>query len=412
MNAKEARFEGYLESQGFSGVVAITVTPDALLFAAPLDQIAVPYADIRGFAIDGYALPIDTEFGPLRVSRVGSEIEWLRDKLWEAYNDAVQKALFVDGAPVYQSRGEYRYEDADGRSTGIADIRLFGNCVLILPPNEEARRIPFCFARDLTEEGFALRLTLDTGETYSFEKLGGYVEGFAHQLKTLLTAFRRETQQTVLDLCPSLNAVQASAIARVMPEGAAASMGGLRAISPAFAQAVEKRIAQSRAAEAYAFFRGIYAPDEIFVGLMPWKTRAAAQNETPSDESLADAREAPNHAIFIAAPGPGAQGGVAAVELAIPGEDAAATFFYRYSGDWEAFRGHLNHAMEAVGFRREVIWIGKEALEKPENAPYRMAIRRTAALRFLRSCFAGRAMHNSADAWRKEVERRLAGTGA
>jgi hypothetical protein len=111
--------------------------------------------------------------------------------------------------------------------------------------------------------------------------------------------------------------------------------------------------------------------------------------------------------IFIAAPKGTPAGGVAAVELAIPEESAAATFFYRYQGAWSSFSRVLNRAMEAVSFRREVIWLDEDGINKPENAHYRMAIARTASLRLLRGCFIGRAIHRTPTSWQKEVEKQL-----
>ncbi len=81
----------------------------------------------------------------------------------------------------------------------------------------------------------------------------------------------------------------------------------------------------------------------------------------------------------------------AAVELVIGG--AAATYLYRFDQTDECFERRLRHAMEAVNTNRELIYTEEAALaDKPL---FRMAIVRSAHVRFLRQCNAGRAIHNA-----------------
>ena len=79
-----------------------------------------------------------------------------------------------------------------------------------------------------------------------------------------------------------------------------------------------------------------------------------------------------------------------AVELVT--NDAAATYLYRFD-DRTLFTYRLEEAMEAVGSHREIIFLaGDQLADKPL---YQMAIHRSAAVRFLRSCSAGRIIHNA-----------------
>ena len=77
-----------------------------------------------------------------------------------------------------------------------------------------------------------------------------------------------------------------------------------------------------------------------------------------------------------------------AVEL-YTGENTA-TYLYRFS-DMQLFCYRLEEAMEAVGSHRELIYIDDEKLL--QNPVYRMAVHRSEAVRFLRSCVAGRIIH-------------------
>ena len=79
-----------------------------------------------------------------------------------------------------------------------------------------------------------------------------------------------------------------------------------------------------------------------------------------------------------------------AVEL-FTGENTA-TYLYRFP-DRKLFTFRLEEAMEAVGSYREIIFLPEEKLQ--ENPLYRMAVHRSAAVRFLRSCSAGRIIHTA-----------------
>ena len=75
--------------------------------------------------------------------------------------------------------------------------------------------------------------------------------------------------------------------------------------------------------------------------------------------------------------------------------DAAATYLYRFDNR-QLFTFRLEEAMEAVGSHREIIFLPDEQIaEKPL---YRMTVHRSEAVRFLRSCSAGRIIHNAGHA--------------
>lgn len=61
--------------------------------------------------------------------------------------------------------------------------------------------------------------------------------------------------------------------------------------------------------------------------------------------------------------------------------------------------------MEAVAFRREPILLPDDKLAAQKYTGYAMVIKRIQSLRLIRSRFAGRAIHSTADRWRKEVEK-------
>jgi len=329
---------------------------------------------------------IKTETGQIILSQMGRDLDSLYEKLWNAYNARTLEAFFVEGAPMFESQGEYRYSDDGGESVGIAKIKLFGNCLCLLPANAEGRRIPLCFMREPVLENFTIQMTLDTGESYDVMRLGSHTQRLYELILENRRTIRKNAEAAVRALCGIVSPAQASELARLLPDGAAAALQDLRGISPDFASALESRIGESRAAGAYEYFRGTCAPSDLYAGFksgLAWS----------GGEEL----------IWIAAVSDKGGRGTAAVEIASGEDTAAATFLYRFAGDKAAFFRRLNHTMEAVSFRREVISMPEAELQKPENALYAMAVKRTGALRFLRAGYYQRVIHRSQESWRKSI---------
>jgi hypothetical protein len=247
--------------------------------------------------------------------------------------------------------------------------------------------VPLCFVTSIDRGNYTHTLTLDTGEKYEFMRLGLQTEPFDKKLNDCMTLIRKNAVNAAIATDASLNAMQSAQIARLMPEGVAASKGQLEAISPSFPFALESKISLSHAAETYPYFKQICEPKAIMLGI---KSYLAGDQQ--------------KDVLWIIAPKATAYGGVAAFEMAVSEDTAAATYLYRFSGDWEAFSKRLNHAIEAVEFHREVIFFSDEELNKNESAAYKMAVTRTPALQYIRSCFAGRIIHASMDSWKRDLE--------
>jgi hypothetical protein len=95
--------------------------------------------------------------------------------------------------------------------------------------------------------------------------------------------------------------------------------------------------------------------------------------------------------------------GRAAVELVT--SENTATYLYRYTIPDDGFVRSLRHAMEAVRRNRRIIFVDDD--EAAKEPLYRMAIDRSAHVRFLRSCCVGRAIHTTG--WEDRVTAFFAG---
>jgi ribosomal protein L40E len=379
----------------------------------------------------------------------------------------VLRALFVDGKPLVTAKGEYRYTENGVTANGSAPVYVYENSVVSLPPDLGARRVPLCFVSGMDKGDYALTLRLDTGESYTYSKLGYDTAPIEAAVEKQIRALREKSLAAVKELDPTLTAAQASGIAKLMPEGAAAQFGRLTAIAPSFTAALEREIAETcqpgsgRAAEYYKAFKELCDPAQIYVGFIKNETtEESAAGGLPgalggglggmlggnplgfgapaksqdfvgrggATERASFSPQGGNEQSAVRDDEGGLTGGNNAEDseieapppnpylfwLIAPSPDGqfataefseadTATFVYRTNGDFEAFARQLNRALEAIAWGREVMRLTDEELRKPENADYYMAAKRTAALQFVRANFAGRVIHSNPEAWKKKL---------
>jgi hypothetical protein len=404
-----------------NGEVKLTIGENGLTAAALFDAAEIAFAEMNLIELADYVVTVRADSGDYTFSRMGGLCQPFYDALREAYNKAVLRALFVSGKSIASATGEYRYTEAvNGAAvSGSAPVYVYENSVVSLPPDLGARRVPLCFVSGMDKGDYELTLRLDTGERYTYAKLGYDTVPIEAAIEKQIRALREKSLAAVNEIDPTLTAAQASRIARLMPEGAAAPLGEIMAIAPSFVTAIEAAIADSRAVESYRVFKNVTDP-QIYVGFR--KNAGSINGAAGAIERLTgglgdmlgggnplsalgggtggetEDPPATPYLFWLIAPSP--DGRFAAVEFA---EADSATFVYRTGGDFPDFAQRLNRALEAINFKREVIRLSDAEIQKPENADYYMANKRTEALQFVRANFAGRVIHSSAEAWERKL---------
>jgi len=384
-------YSGTVNSQPMRGGARAIVERDGLLLVTSFDARPIPYVEIEGFCLRDHTVRIETVTGPYEISGLGYGGEPFLDALYAAYNDKVRKALFVTDAPLLETRGEYAGCENGRAARGHGAFEVHDACVLFLPPDDGGRRVPLCFVSAMETAPHGLTLRLDDGDSHTFSKMGYDAEAFADAVEKRLRTLRQRSVEGVKALDPGLTSAQAADIARHMSEGTAAPVGDLARIAPSFVRALETKIGGSRGAQSYAFFKTVCDPARIHVGV---KRTARHSEEAQGDDLM----------IWMIAPGK--DGRTAAVEFAVA-EDETASFLYRYTTDFPSFVRAFNRAFEAIGFRREVVWIRDTDLKKPEHADYMMAVKRNEMLRQIRDCFSGRVIHASPEHWKREMRKAM-----
>ncbi len=413
-----------------SGEAALAIEEDALRITTLTDAAEMPYARVTALGFENEQILLQSEDGEMCFSRMGHWAEAFYRALCEAYNKAVLRALFVQGSPMLCAKGAYRATESGSAFAGNAPVHLYEDCVALLPPNQCARRIPLRFVCDVHEGDYELTLRLDTGDTYTLARLGYDTAPFTAALAGQMRTLREKTLEAVRALDAALQTAAAMQVAGLALKGAV-PIGRLQAIAPSYVAALEKKLAGSRAAESYQVFEKLCDKTQICLG---FRENPAAAESTSEDalpfaadnplavlggiggdkaaaalgaltgsvpqtgETGADTPPPEPYLLWVLAPSP--NGRYAALEFAEPD---SATFVYRTGGSFAAFAEHLNRALEAIRFQREVIWQSDAQLARPEYADARMAIARTPALGFVRAHFAGRVIHTSADAWQRKL---------
>jgi len=384
MPTSKLNYEAQVESHALTAPAKLDITPDGVALTTPFNPVFIPFADVTAFSRAGQTAVIATGYDRFTISRLGSLLDAFYLELYATFDVKVGKALFVASEPDFETEGVFHYTEAGREENGQARVRVYADCIGVFPPDDRARRIPFAFAVGMRTGSFELSLMLDGGDTYDFLRLGRDQDAFAACVTAKLHAYRENAIDAVRALDTSLRPAALTAIAAKMPQGVAVAMGELASIAPTYVAALEASIATTKAADTYAALQTMCTPGDICVGM---KTGLAGEDK--------------DNILWMIAPS--ATKPVAAVEFAVAEETAAATFVYRIAGDRTDFVRRLNRAMEAIDFHREVISMSEDDLNRSENDHYAMAVRRTAALRFMRENLLGRVIHASLDSWTSDV---------
>lgn len=407
---KHPEFNGVAESDSLNGEVKITVEDDLLRASTLFDDRVILYADIEAFVFQNYTVRVTTNEERITFSKMGQTSEWFYQELEEAYHRKVQGALHARGTCLAEAKGNFSYGDIRGQ----AKIRVFNDCLMLLPANREGRRLPFVFMKDLQSKNYTLTITMDDGEEYLFTQLGHDLDNLERAIKTGIGDLQVSNTQFIEELDPQSGATLATRAARQYPEGLAANLEDMRQDHPTLAEALEKKVLNSRMRETYPVLQEIGDSSQMSVGCMRLPETevetlkesldAAGSGEMDGDtdpvEMTPEQEDALRWIVWLALPARSGQGII--VEFALP-QEAAATYVFRSARRFDSFLSILNRALEAGEMQRETILLPEEKLQQDKHADERILIDRTPAMQELRRSFVGRAIHRSIDSWKNSV---------
>ena len=416
-------FEGYVECPLFAQECRIVLETDGLVFAGRFQQVDVMYGEITAIHLADYLLTLTTDSGRFTISRMGQKLQWLYEKLYAAYNDAVLEALKITGTPLLEITGEYIAEEEGMVHRGSAQIRLYEDCLCILPPNENARRLPLCFLKDAVVRSYTYELQMHSGERICLSKLGREMDILDRQMTEQLHKLGKKTLEWQKEVAPDISSMQAAYVAGLMPYGRGAQFQKIVEMAPGFSSAIDKQMKESRMAKTYPWLLELCGGQDFWTGILPAPnqdsllgnmeclqdgnldlSKLSGLLNANKDESTSETMPEKKTETVLWMLVPDKAKRIAAVELSLTENEAAATYIYRIPGAWEDFAIQIDRALEAGEFDRQLIQLSEEQLRLPENLGKRMLVKRTPALELLRKQFAGRAIHTSMDRWKKDIE--------
>lgn len=401
--ADQSDYTAQSSSPIVNGDVKIKINDHSFVATSPFDVADVPYARIDSIELSDHVITVRSDDGDFVFKKMGQYTQEFFENLCEAYNKAVLRAFFITGKPIHKAVGDYRFADYGKVVSGAkAPVQVYENCVVGLPPNNNARRIPLCFATGIDKGSFEFTMNVGNvsggNDSYTFARLGNDTEPFARTIEKNLRDVRDKTLAAIKEFDTSLSAAQYSQLVKLIPEGMAAPMGQLASIAPSFAAAIESKISKTRGGESYKVFRELCGSEKIWVGFRKGNFREEGTEFKAEAEDGQDASDPVVQQFLFWMIVPSPCGRYATVEFA---ESGTATFVYRTDGDFNKTAMQLNRALEATSFKREVIRMTDDELLKPENADYYMAAKRTASLQYIRKNFAARIIHT--DSWKKRL---------
>ena len=416
-------FQGYVECPVFSEDCSISLEKNHIVLAGRFRHLEVMYGEIITIHLTAYQLTLMTDSGQITISRMGQKLQWLYQKLYAAFNETVLEVFKVTGKALLELTGEYTAKEEGMLHGGPAQIRLYEDCLCILPPNENARRLPLCFLKDAVVRNYTYELQMHSGERICLSKLGRELDILDRQMTEQLHKLGKKTLEWQKEVAPDISSMQAAYVAGLMPYGRGAQFQKITEMAPSFAAAIDKQIKESRMAKTYPWLLELCGGQDFWTGILPAPkqdsllgnmeclqdgnlelSKLSGLLNANKDESTSEVMPEKKAETVLWMLVPDKAKRIAAVELSLTENEAAATYIYRIPGAWEDFAIQIDRALEAGEFDRQLIQLSEERLRLPENLEKRMLVKRTPALELLRKQFAGRAIHTSMDRWKKDIE--------
>lgn len=368
------------QAQTMCDKVTAQLFDDRLVFSAPGFSRTLKLGALLAVRTADYRITVNTVEEDIVLSMIGHLYEDFAHRLIRAFNEVMFKQSLMKEEAHFEAPGQYISPAGEAAQ---AVFRICETALVILPETHMLVRIPFCMVAGMNIEPYRFEVTDKLGRVYVLQKLGRLTDAFLREYKKRVSELRGQTRGKLSEIAPADDA-----LTDLMMEGMIVPLEDIRALSPAFAEALNSRLAASNIAQEYGYLRALSGDMAVGVkrGLMGELTGETIHTLTPVFEKN----------IMI---------------LESLGDSAAATYVFRISADGQAQRGEwrqrvlsFNDSMLAVNYRREPIYLPEEALAAERYEDYRGALHRSEGLRALRTLFVGRAAHSGFEAWKKTIE--------
>ena len=376
MTSSTSLFKAMVASEALTGESHVTVDDEGLFF----DDLFVPYCRVLSIFYEDVTVDITTQDDMFRVDLLGDMAGPFFKALCESFNAKIQKILLARGRMLLEMRGpDYAYEDR----VGYACVRVFEDAVMLLPPNMDARRIPFVFVSNVKEDADQVIVSLANGERYTFSDLGDDQSTFVRLIHEGIQRMQKLFAVSIRKLLPKLSYEQSVVAARIFPEGICFPI-----------------VSKAPFPELVAKLEGIFRKSDVGVYYDQMFSLLDENKRAMGFRLPASKREDASFVLWSLFPS--LDGRYAVLEFAYPNE-RAATYVFDTDGDFDRFLMTFNRAFESAGFNRELLYLSDEELLLPSHTNNRMLLRRTPSLQKLRALYRGRVVHRSLKSWSERL---------
>ena len=136
------------------------------------------FADFKAIRPINHRVFVDTLSGEtVEISMLGFSYDGFLEELVDCFSKRSMEALFAQESTVMRCEGEYDIAGEKGRGV----IVLLPDAICILPMTCSAVRIPLCFTRELSLDGYLLSITMLSGRRYTVGRMGYDTKPFAER---------------------------------------------------------------------------------------------------------------------------------------------------------------------------------------------------------------------------------------
>jgi hypothetical protein len=410
-------------------------------------SLSIDLGDIDEFTPQDYELALTLYSGEkIHLSKFGKTFQDLTHDLLEAYRGRlVQCLLLNDLEEVDRFEGVAEYRSPDRGFTGPAEFRLYQSNLAVLPQGHTGLQWRLAEIESMTFDDSRYAAVLKScDESLIVSRLAKRTGEFMEKLQRAASDITEKSAVTVRSVFPFLVPDQFRRAAEMLKEGRVAHIDHLTAMHPKTAQALSEKVVSAKLKPCFDYLSARSGSDGFFAGFkLIRKEEAEEEPAVPPEEAEAPAggSEAIPDVVLESAPPDlenedgtevlywflfplrtqvGSVPRMAAWETT--SRSGRATYFFRLFSQEEALQVNPSQASSAVeqamrrlnrgllllNFRREPIYLPDDSLAlQSRYRRYAIAARKIPVVRYLRSAFIGRAIHNTQAAWQKQVQQKI-----
>lgn len=364
------------------------------------------WGDVDTIALAEWSLTLQLFTGKtIELKQFASAFSRMSSEVIAAWRDRTSQCMLLeDLEPVAQFEAAAA---VDGATAERGQLRLFKSNLAFIPT---AAGTPFNWRLadidSIQFDGPAYAFNLKSRDrSLLISKLAKKTDEFNRSLGDAWNALRTQSAVAIHAKFPFLQPDEVAQVSTAMPEGRSALVSTLRDNNPQLPPAIRKQTIGPSLKPYFDHLWSIADRDHVACGFKFIRPDEVADDEPAApDEQFASAGEPEQPLLFWfflpiagtdliaweATTGSGRATYIFRVEKGIPAKTAIDL---------------LTTGLALVNFRREPVYLSDESLKAtPKFHRYAIGARKLPELRFLRSCFIGRAIHSSPEAWRQSLD--------